>query len=70
MSRNRRYRVRDAAIALPRIAYSVNEWCRMTGQSRASVYRQMKNGKLRFVTMNERIRRIPAEEGQRLGLVT
>jgi len=55
---------------LSRLAYTINEWCELTNQSRASVYRQMAAGTLRYVALGERNRRIPAEEGQRLGLVT
>jgi excisionase family DNA binding protein len=55
--------------ALPRLAYTINEWARLTKQSRATIYRQMADGRLRYVSLGERIRRIPASESERLGLV-
>jgi excisionase family DNA binding protein len=64
-------RQRQRRHRLPRLAYTVTEWCQLTGQSRATVYRQMKAGKLKFVTLGDcdSDRRIPAEEAVRLGLV-
>jgi excisionase family DNA binding protein len=64
-----RRRVRKAAEPLARIAFTVNEWCGITGLSRPTVYRQMQSGALRYVQFG-RTRRIPAEEQQRLGFVT
>jgi excisionase family DNA binding protein len=61
---------RQRISALPRLAYTIDEWCRITQQSRATIYRQMADGRLRYVVLGERIRRIPASEGERLGLVT
>jgi excisionase family DNA binding protein len=66
-----RHRTRKrTGVSLSRLAYTINEWCELTNQSRASVYRQMAAGTLRYVNLGDRNRRIPAEEGQRLGFVT
>jgi excisionase family DNA binding protein len=54
---------------LPRLAFTVAEWAQMTGLGRATVYRQMQAGKLRFVQFGG-ARRIPADEQRRLGLLT
>lgn len=65
----RQKRRKRTAPSLPRIAYSIKEWCHITGFSKPTVYRQMKSGDLRYVEVGG-IRRIPAEEKQRLGLET
>jgi excisionase family DNA binding protein len=54
---------------LPRIAYTVDEFCKATSISRPVVYRMMREGQLHFVQLGERFRRIPASEVARLGLV-
>jgi excisionase family DNA binding protein len=50
-----------------RLAYSVNEWCELVNISRASAYRMMADGRLRYVEIAG-VRRIPAKENVRLGL--
>jgi excisionase family DNA binding protein len=52
-----------------RIAYSISEWAELVGLSKATVYRMMADGRLRFVQIGD-VRRIPAEENTRLGLVS
>jgi excisionase family DNA binding protein len=54
---------------LPRIAYTVTEWCEITGLSKPTSYRMMADGRLRFVQIGA-TRRIPAEEKVRLGFVS
>jgi excisionase family DNA binding protein len=53
--------------ALPRSAYTVSEWSRITATSKALIYRQMRDGELRFAQLRG-TRRIPASELVRLGL--
>jgi excisionase family DNA binding protein len=52
-----------------RLAYSIKEWCELVNISRASAYRMMADGRLRYVEIAG-VRRIPAEENVRLGLST
>ncbi len=49
-----------------RIGYSVDEICEGLDVSRAAVYRWMSNGKLKYVQVGDRLRRIPATEYARL----
>jgi excisionase family DNA binding protein len=60
------YRSRAPPVQL---ADSIDEFMRKANVSRATVWRMMKAGKLRFVRLGERIRRIPITEYERLGLV-
>jgi excisionase family DNA binding protein len=53
--------------ALPRSAYTVSEWATITATSKALIYRQMRDGELRFAQLRG-TRRIPATELIRLGL--
>jgi hypothetical protein len=50
------------------VCVSVDEWIAATGFSRASTYRMMAAGKLRFVSFGTRMRKIPTSEFSRLGL--
>jgi excisionase family DNA binding protein len=59
----RRRRVRPA---VERMSYSPLEWATAHGLSRPTVYRMMADGRLRYVQMGERMRRIPASEETRL----
>jgi excisionase family DNA binding protein len=49
-----------------RIGYSVNEICKGLAVSRAAVYRWMASGKIKYVQVGDRLRRIPATEYARL----
>ena len=49
-----------------RIGYSVNEICEGLDVSRAAVYRWMASGKLKYIQVGGRLRRIPATEYARL----
>jgi excisionase family DNA binding protein len=53
-----------------RVCVSVAEWCSTTGVSRPTAYRMMLDGRLHYVQMGERMRKIPTTEYQRLGLVS
>jgi excisionase family DNA binding protein len=53
-------------VPLPRVALTINEFAAATGISRASLYRMMIDGQLRYVQLGERFRRIPATEIKRL----
>lgn len=53
---------------IERVCVSVDEWIAATGFSRASTYRMMADGRLRFVPFGNRMRKIPTSEFQRLGL--
>jgi hypothetical protein len=51
-----------------RIADSVNEFCAKTGQSRATVFRHMARGLIRYIQVAPGFpRQIPHSEYQRLG---
>ena len=54
---------------MARVAYTVSEWAEATRLSKATTYRMMADGRLRYVQIG-RTRRIPAEEQRRLGLST
>ena len=60
---------RGARRSLGRVCLTVREWSETTGLSKATTYRMMADGRLRFVQFG-RTRRIPTEEQSRLGLVT
>jgi excisionase family DNA binding protein len=53
---------------LARICVSIGEFCEATGISRPTVYRMMNAGKLHFVQIGPRMRKIPTTEFTRLGL--
>jgi excisionase family DNA binding protein len=53
---------------IARICVSVGEFCQATGISRPTVYRMMNSGKLHFVQVGPRMRKIPTTEFNRLGL--
>jgi excisionase family DNA binding protein len=53
---------------IARICVSIPEFCQATGISRPTVYRMMNTGKLRFVQVGPRMRKIPTTEFNRLGL--
>ena len=52
-----------------RVCVTVAEWCESTGTSKPSAYRAMAGGRLHYVQMSKRVRRIPTTEYERLGLV-
>ena len=52
-----------------RVCVSVAEWCESTGMSKPSAYRMMAAGKLNYVQIGERTRKIPTTEYERLGLI-
>jgi excisionase family DNA binding protein len=54
---------------IARICVSIAEFCEATGISRPTVYRMMNAGKLRFVQVGARMRKIPTTEFARLGLI-
>jgi excisionase family DNA binding protein len=64
-----RQRRRSARQRIGRVCLTVNEWSESTGLSSPTIYRMMRDGRLRFVQFG-RTRRIPVEEQGRLGLVT
>ena len=51
-----------------RLCWRISEWCRMTGTSRPTVWRQVKAGVLKVVYLGK-IPTIPRSEGVRLGLI-
>jgi predicted DNA-binding transcriptional regulator AlpA len=51
-----------------RVCVSIEEFMSATGFSRATVYRMMTAGTLRYVALSARMRRIPVAEYARLGL--
>jgi excisionase family DNA binding protein len=54
---------------IERVCVSVSEWCDSTNISRPTAYRMMADGRLRYVRLGERTRKIPTSEYVRLGLV-
>ena len=54
--------------SIARICVSIPEFCEATGISRPSVYRMMSTGRLHFVQLGPRMRKIPTTEFTRLGL--
>jgi excisionase family DNA binding protein len=61
-------RGRRAREPIARICVSIAEFCQATGISRPTVYRMMNTGKLHFVQVGPRMRKIPTTEFNRLGL--
>jgi excisionase family DNA binding protein len=53
---------------MERVCVSVNEWCESTGTSKPTTYRMMADGRLRYVQIGKRTRKIPITEYTRLGL--
>jgi predicted DNA-binding transcriptional regulator AlpA len=67
--RKRRARQRASSAELnDRLCWRVSEWCRLTGTSRPTVWRQIKAGVLKVVYLGK-IPTIPRSEGVRLGLI-
>jgi excisionase family DNA binding protein len=64
--RARRMRATDLT---DRVCVSVSEWCASTGISKPTAYRMMLDGRLRYVQIGERTRKIPTAEYSRLGLI-
>jgi excisionase family DNA binding protein len=50
------------------VCVTVDEFVAATGLSRQTAYRWMADGRLRFVQLGDRMRRIPTSEFARLGL--
>jgi excisionase family DNA binding protein len=46
-----------------------DQFCHKTNTSRSTVWRMMRDGRLRYVKFGPRLRRIPTSEYERLGLV-
>jgi excisionase family DNA binding protein len=53
---------------IERVCVTIEEFMSATGFSRATVYRMMNAGKLRYAALSGRMRRIPVSEYARLGL--
>ena len=51
-----------------RIVFRLNEWCRITGQSRQTIWRHHKRGVLRLVYQGD-IPYVPRSEAVRLGFL-
>ena len=51
-----------------RLGFRINEWSRLTGTSRPTVWRQIKDGRLKIVDANG-IKLVPRSEAVRLGLL-
>ena len=51
-----------------RLGFRVNEWCTLTGTSRPTVWRQVRDGRLKLVDVNG-IKLVPRSEAVRLGLL-
>jgi predicted site-specific integrase-resolvase len=51
-----------------RLGFRIIEWCRLTGTSRPTIWRQIKDGRLKVVDANG-IKLIPRSEAVRLGLL-
>jgi predicted DNA-binding transcriptional regulator AlpA len=66
--RRARQRVASAAELNDRLCWRISEWCRLTGTSRPTVWRQIKSGVLKVVYLGK-IPTIPRSEGVRLGLI-
>jgi hypothetical protein len=67
--KQRRARQRASSAELnERLCWRISEWCRLTGTSRPTVWRQIKAGLLKVVYIG-RIPTIPRSEGVRLGLI-
>ena len=60
--KRRAHRPRDPPV---RAAYSVNDFCHVTGLSRATAFRMMRRGELKYAHIG-RQRRIPVTEVNRL----
>jgi predicted DNA-binding transcriptional regulator AlpA len=61
----------NAALANPhdnRLGFRINEWTSLTGTSRPTIWRQIKDGRLKIVNVNG-IKLIPRSEAVRLGLL-
>lgn len=50
------------------LGYRINQWCVLTGTSRPTIWRQVKTGRLKMISVNG-IRLIPRSEALRLGLI-
>jgi excisionase family DNA binding protein len=50
------------------VCVTIDEFVATTGLSRQTTYRWMADGRLRYVQLGERMRRIPTSEFARLGL--
>lgn len=56
---------KSAKPQMPRLGYSINEWCEATGTSRPTAYRMIKDGQLRTVRIRGH-HRIPVAEARRV----
>jgi len=69
-SRKRRRRQRKRTRVVTVLGDTVNEFCTKVGVSRATAFRMMKRGDLRYVQLGPRSRRIITSEYQRLGFLS
>ena len=51
-----------------KFGYRINEWGRLTGTSRPTIWRQIRDGRLKIVNCNG-IKLVPRSEAVRLGLL-
>jgi hypothetical protein len=66
----RRAEQRKASVAKNELlGWRIDEWIKLTGTSRPTVYRHAKLGKLKVVYLGEKIPIIPRSEAVRLGLL-
>jgi excisionase family DNA binding protein len=63
--RHRRGRARLIAV----LGDTVDQFVAKTNTSRATAFRMMADGRLRYVKLGPRLRRIPTSEYERLGLI-
>jgi hypothetical protein len=68
-STNKRQRGHRSRVPPDQLGDSIQEFMAKANVSRATVWRMMKSGELRFIRLSERIRRIPTSEYRRLGLI-
>lgn len=66
--KRRRRKKRSPPVTSARVCLSVHEWRDATGISIPTTYRMMADGRLRYVELGERMRKIPVTEFVRLGL--
>jgi excisionase family DNA binding protein len=68
-TRKRRRHRRTRAPVLAVLGDTVDQFVAKTNTSRATAFRMMADGRLRYVKLGPRLRRIPTSEYARLGLV-
>jgi excisionase family DNA binding protein len=68
-TRKRRRHRRERARVVAVLGDTVDQFVAKTNTSRATAFRMMADGRLRYVKLGLRLRRIPTSEYARLGLV-